>query len=87
MLYYKLDDIVTLKKGHPCGENKWQIKRTGADIKLECLGCGRLIWMSRMEFEKRARKILEGKKFVSIVHHKKDDDKLDEKDDENLDEN
>lgn len=51
------------------------------------MGCGRLIWMSRMEFEKRVRKILEGKKFVSIVHHKKDDDKLDEKDDENLDEN
>ncbi len=76
MLYYKIDDIVTLKKGHPCGENKWQIKRTGADIKLECLGCGRLIWMSRIEFEKRVRKILEGEKFISIVHHAKDSGKI-----------
>lgn len=76
MLYYKIDDIVTLKKGHPCGENKWQIKRTGADIKLECLGCGRLIWMSRIEFEKRVRKILEGEKFISIVHHTKDSGKI-----------
>ena len=70
MLYYKLDDIVTLKKIHACGENKWKIVRVGADIKLECLGCGKLIWMSRMEFEKRVRKIKEGEKFVSIVHHK-----------------
>ncbi|WP_391509087.1 DUF951 family protein, partial [Finegoldia magna] len=30
---YKVNDIVTLKKGHPCGENKWEILRTGADIK------------------------------------------------------
>ncbi|MDU3125588.1 MAG: DUF951 domain-containing protein, partial [Finegoldia magna] len=33
---YKVNDIVTLKKGHPCGENKWEILRTGADIKLKC---------------------------------------------------
>ena len=56
MLYYNLGDIV----------------RKGADIKLKCLGCERLIWMSRMDFEKRVRKILEDDKFVSIVHHKKE---------------
>lgn len=72
MLFYELGDIVTLKKGHPCGENKWEIKRVGADIKLECLGCNRQIWMSRIDFEKRVRKILEGEKFISILHHKKE---------------
>ncbi|WP_138160351.1 DUF951 domain-containing protein [Peptoniphilus catoniae] len=71
MLVYELGDIITLKKGHPCGENKWEITRTGVDIKLRCLGCDRQIWLSRMEFEKRVRKIKEGDKFVSIVHHKK----------------
>ncbi len=71
MLVYELNDIVTLKKGHPCGENKWQIVRKGADIKLKCMGCERQIWMSRMEFEKRVRKIKEGEKFISIIHHKK----------------
>ena len=39
MKKYKLNDIITLKKGHPCGENLWQIERLGADIKLRCLGC------------------------------------------------
>lgn len=73
MLYYELGDVVTLKKGHPCGENKWEISRTGADIKLKCLGCDREIWMTRMEFEKRVRKIKEGEKFVSIIHHNKEE--------------
>ncbi len=71
MLEYETGDIVTLKKGHPCGTNKWEILRTGADIKLKCLGCDRMIWVGRMDFEKRVRKIKEDEKFVSIVHHKK----------------
>lgn len=72
MYYYELGDIVSLKKGHPCGENQWEILRKGADMKLKCLGCGRQIWVSRMDFEKRVRKIKEGDKFVSIIHHKPD---------------
>lgn len=71
MYYYKAGDLVTLKKGHPCGENQWEILRTGADIKLKCTGCDRQIWMSRMEFNKRIRKIKdEAGKWVSIVHYK-----------------
>ncbi|MDO5713098.1 MAG: DUF951 domain-containing protein [Tissierellia bacterium] len=74
MLYYEVGDIVTLKKGHPCGENQWEILRTGVDIKLRCEGCQRTIWLPRPEFEKRVRKIMENGKFISIVHHKKKED-------------
>ena len=70
MLYYKVGDQVTLKKGHPCGENNWEILRTGVDIKLKCNGCERQIWLTRIEFEKRVRKILVDDKWISIVHHK-----------------
>lgn len=70
MLHYRTGDQVTLKKGHPCGENRWEIMRTGVDIKLKCLGCERQIWLTRMEFEKRVRKILVEEKWISIVHHK-----------------
>lgn len=73
MLEYEVGDIVTLKKGHPCGTNEWEIVRTGADIKLKCKGCQRLIWVSRIDFEKRVRKIKEGDKFISIVHHHKEE--------------
>ncbi len=72
ILHYEVGDVVTLKKGHPCGENKWEILRTGLDIKLKCLGCERVIWLTRIEFEKRVRKIEVDGKFISIIHNKKD---------------
>lgn len=75
MLKYDLGDIVTLKKPHPCGENKWEIVRTGVDIKLKCLGCNRIVWLSRIDFEKRVRKILVEDKWISIVHYKGKDNK------------
>lgn len=71
MLYYELGDIVTLKKPHACGENEWEITRLGIDMKLKCLNCQRVVWISRIDFEKRVRKIKEDGKFISIVHHKK----------------
>lgn len=56
---YKLNDIVIMKKDHPCGTNKWQIIRTGADIKIKCLNCGRSIMMPRIEFNKKLKKVVE----------------------------
>lgn len=55
---YNMHDIVSLKKPHPCGTNKWEIFRLGADIKLKCLGCDHFIMLSRRNFEKRLVKIL-----------------------------
>ena len=54
---YKLDSIVIMKKVHPCGENKWIITRVGADIKLKCVKCGRSIMMSRIDFDKKLKKV------------------------------
>ncbi len=44
--------------------------RTGVDIKLKCLGCDRQIWIPRIDFERRVRKILVDDKWISIVHYK-----------------
>ena len=55
---YKLNDIVVMKKPHPCGYNEWQIIRVGADIKIKCLNCGRSIMMPRIEFNKKLKKIV-----------------------------
>lgn len=78
ILKYETGDIVTLKKGHPCGENKWEILRTGVDIKLKCLGCDRQIWIARIDFNKRVRRILVDDKWISIIHHKGKEDEEDE---------
>lgn len=47
-------DVVTLKKPHPCGGRQWKVTRTGADIGLECLTCGRRVLLDREEVERRA---------------------------------
>ena len=74
MKKYKLYDIVSLKKSHPCGENKWKIERMGADMKLRCLGCDKLVWLKRTDFDKRIRKIQDKNgKFVSIVNYNPED--------------
>lgn len=55
---YKLNDIVTMKKEHPCGNNEFKIVRVGADIKIECLKCGRLVMLPRVEFNKKIKKVI-----------------------------
>ncbi len=52
----QLGDIVQTKKPHPCGANSWQIVRTGADYKLKCLGCGRVIMLTPDELQRRIRR-------------------------------
>ena len=37
----RLNDIVEMKKPHPCGEKIWLVTRVGMDIKLKCTRCGR----------------------------------------------
>ena len=58
MTDYKLNDIVIMKKPHPCGTNSWEIIRIGADIKIKCQNCGRSIMMPRIEFNKKLKKIV-----------------------------
>ncbi len=53
---FKLNDIVQMKKKHPCGEDKFQVIRVGADVKVKCVGCGRIIMLTRLEFKKRMKK-------------------------------
>ncbi len=51
----RLNDIVRLKKAHPCGSLDWQVTRLGADIGLKCKGCGRYILIVRSELTRRMK--------------------------------
>jgi len=55
---FNLGDIVEMKKQHPCGSNKFEIIRVGADIKIKCTGCGRIVMIPRSKFTKEAKKIV-----------------------------
>lgn len=51
-----LDDVVTLRKPHPCGGATWQIVRLGADIGVRCLTCRRRVLIDRADLERRIRR-------------------------------
>ena len=55
-MMYELDQIVKTKKPHVCGSNEWKVVRTGADLKLECVGCKRIIMIASYELDKRVKK-------------------------------
>ena len=57
---YDLNDIVEMKKEHPCKKSKlWKIIRMGADIRINCLVCGESFLFPRSEFEKKCKKVVE----------------------------
>jgi len=54
---FNLGDKVQMRKNHACGANEWEITRCGADIKLRCTHCGRVIMLDRMDFMRSAKRI------------------------------
>ena len=54
----RLQDVVQMRKTHPCGSDQWTVIRIGADIKIKCLGCGRIVMMERADFVRRRKKVL-----------------------------
>lgn len=54
----RLSDVVQMRKAHPCGSDQWSVIRIGADIKIKCLGCGRIVMMDRADFVKRRKKVI-----------------------------
>ena len=51
-------DTLELKKPHPCGGKQWTVLRVGMDFKLRCRTCNRELELTRVETEKRIRRIL-----------------------------
>lgn len=54
-----LDDVVVLRKRHPCGGDTWRIVRLGADIGLRCLGCDRRVLVGRSSVERDIKRFVE----------------------------
>ena len=54
---FYIGDIVKMRKVHPCGSDEWEVIRVGADIKIKCLGCSRIVMIPRSKFQKGVKKI------------------------------
>lgn len=55
---FQLNDVVEMKKPHPCGTNKWRIIRLGMDIRIKCEGCQHSVLIPRKEFTRKVKKVL-----------------------------
>ena len=55
---FGLGDVVLMKKPHACGANEWTIIRVGADVKIKCAQCGRIVMLDRTDFIRMGKKIL-----------------------------
>lgn len=56
----RLNDILTMKKQHPCGSSTWKVLRTGADFRLKCEGCGHKVMLPRSKAEKHIKAVHRG---------------------------
>ena len=52
-------DRVKMRKAHPCGNDIWKITYVGADIKMRCEKCSRIVMLDRPTFDKRMKKLVE----------------------------
>lgn len=55
------EDILKMKKKHPCGADSFLVLRSGMDFKLRCTGCGREFMIARSKIEKNIKSIIREK--------------------------
>ena len=53
----EVNDIITTKKPHPCGNKTFKVLRVGMDFKIKCTKCGHEIMIPRYKIEKNIKKI------------------------------
>ena len=56
----QVNDILEMKKTHPCGEKNFLVLRVGMDFKIRCVKCGREVMVPRVKIEKNIKHIVSG---------------------------
>ncbi len=56
----RLNDVLKMKKPHPCGADTFLCLRVGMDFRLRCTGCGHEIMIPRSRAEKNIKRIIRG---------------------------
>ncbi|MBO5883959.1 MAG: DUF951 domain-containing protein [Clostridia bacterium] len=58
IIKFRVNDIIELKKQHPCQNKQFKVLRVGSDVRLLCLGCGRDMTVDRLKLEKATKRIV-----------------------------
>ena len=54
---FETGDVLVMKKKHPCSSVEFEVERTGSDVKIKCLGCGREVTLPRLALEKNIKAV------------------------------
>lgn len=54
---FNVGDRLIMKKKHPCGSDTFTVARTGSDVRIICVGCGRDLTLPRTSVEKSVKRI------------------------------
>lgn len=60
LIRIELFDVVQMKKPHPCKTkaHEFQVIKLGADLKIQCLGCGNILQIDRIKFNQKYKKTI-----------------------------
>ncbi len=53
-----VDDVLEMKKPHPCGSRRFLVLRIGMDFRLKCEGCGHEVMAPRLKIERHVKKVI-----------------------------
>ena len=62
----KLNDILVMKKEHPCGGKEFLVLRAGMDFRVRCVKCNREVMVPRQKIEKNIKKVLRDGEQVDV---------------------
>lgn len=54
----RVNDILEMKKVHPCGEKQFLVLRAGMDFRIRCIKCEREVMVPRVKLEKNIKKVI-----------------------------
>ncbi|MBR3964076.1 MAG: DUF951 domain-containing protein [Clostridia bacterium] len=55
---FNVGDTLVLKKSHPCGDNRFKVLRTGSEVRIACIGCGRDMTLGREKLDCAIKKVI-----------------------------
>jgi hypothetical protein len=52
-----LGEVLQLRRGHPCGSDRFVVTHVALDIRLSCTGCGARLILTRAKLQSRLRAV------------------------------
>ena len=58
IIRYRVDDVLRLRKKHPCGGDRFRVARVGSTMRIICLSCGRDMTLPRIKLDKATAAVI-----------------------------